>query len=76
MAKKKNKKRFRAVDVWRTSFGPISVKAVFDVYSQKFNVEPREMSNRKYTFSYCINKLRLLDDPDYKEPENQISHNI
>lgn len=72
MAKnKKNKrssKRFLAVDVWRSEFGPISVKAIHDVYSQKFNVDPQNMNN--YSFSKCVDALRKLEDPEYVSPQD------
>lgn len=63
---KKKKKRFLDVDVWQREFGEVSVKAVFDVYSQRFNVTPRNM--KAYSFSRCVNELRKLEDPDYKIP--------
>lgn len=64
--KEKNKKtraRFKAVNVWRAHFGPTAVKAVFDIYSQKFNVEMYNMKN--YSFSHCVEALRKLENPDY-----------
>lgn len=66
--RKKVRKRFIAVDVWQTQFGDVSVRAVYDVYSQKFNVELHNMKN--YSFSHCVNALRKLEDSDYKEPVN------
>ena len=61
---KKPRKRFIAVDVWRSQFGPVSVRAIYDVYAQKFNVETHNMKN--YSFSDCVNGLRKLENPDYK----------
>ena len=75
MANKKNKKqrkRFLAVDVWRSQFGPVSVRAIYDVYAQKFNVEMHNMKN--YSFSQCINALRKLEDEEYKAPVDQSSY--
>ena len=69
---KKPSKRFIAVNVWQTKFGPVSERAVYDIYSQKFNVEPHNM--KRYSFSQCVNALRLLEDPTYVAPTNQ-SHN-
>lgn len=68
---KKNRKRFVAVDVWQSEFGPVSVRAVFDVYAQKFNVETYNM--KKYSFSQCVNALRGLEDPDYISPKDKSS---
>ena len=64
---KRKKKRFIAVDVWRSKFGPISVKAIYDIYAQKFNVEYYNM--KKYSFQHCINALRKLEDPSYISPQ-------
>lgn len=60
--KKREKKRFLAVDVNRAHFGPISVKAVYDVFSQKFNIEPKDMQG--YSFSDCVNALRKLEEDE------------
>jgi len=68
---KKAKKRFIAVDVWQTEFGPVSVRAVYDVYAQKFNVELHNV--QKNSFQHCINALRSLEDPDYIPPQDQSS---
>lgn len=65
---KKPRKRFTAVNVWQTKFGPVSERAVYDIYSQKFNVELHNM--KKYSFSQCVNALRLLEDPTYIAPTN------
>lgn len=64
--KRKPRKRFIAVDVWQTQFGPVSERAVYDIYSQKFNVELHNM--KKYSFPHCVNALRQLEDPDYVGP--------
>lgn len=65
--KRKPRKRFIAVDVWQSTFGPVSERAIYDIYSQKFNVEIHNM--RKYTFPHCVNALRKLEDPEYEAPE-------
>jgi len=65
--KKISKKRFLQVDIWQKTFGEVSVKAIYDVYSQKFNVEPRNM--KKYSFPHCVNALRKLENPDYEPPK-------
>mgnify|MGYP003648336559 CR=1 FL=1 len=62
--KKRPRKRFIAVDVWQTRFGPVSERAVYDVYAQKFNIEIHNM--KKYSFPDCVNALRKLEDPTYK----------
>ena len=71
--KKKNKgsqkKQFVAVDVWRSQFGVISVKAIYEIFSAKFNVDPSKL--RDFTFSHCVNSLRRLEDPTYKDPINK-----
>ena len=64
--KRKPRKRFIAVDVWQKQFGPVSERAVYDIYSQKFNVELHNM--KKYSFPHCVNALRKLEDPDYVQP--------
>ena len=64
--KQTKKKRFVSVDLWQRGFGEVSVKAVFDIYSQKFQVDPRNM--KKYSFSHCINSLRKLEDSEYIAP--------
>ena len=66
---RKPRNRFIAVDVWQSKFGPVSERAVYDIYSQKFNVELHYM--KKYSFSQCVNALRLLEDPTYIAPTNQ-----
>jgi hypothetical protein len=66
---KKNKqprKRFVAVDVWQTKFGPVSERAVYDVYAQAFGVALYNM--KKYSFQHCVTALRKLDI-DRKEVE-------
>ena len=65
---KKTRKRFIAVNVWQKQFGPVSERAIYDIYSQKFNVELHNM--KKYSFSQCVNALRLLEDPTYIAPTN------
>ena len=64
--KKKGKvrKRFVAVNVWQAQFGPVSERAIYDIYSQKFNVELYNM--KKYSFPHCVNALRKLEDPTYQ----------
>lgn len=66
---RKPRKRFIAVDIWQKRFGPVSERAVYDIYSQKFNVELHNM--KKYSFSQCVNALRLLEDPTYTAPTNK-----
>ena len=71
--KKRARKRFVAVNVWQTQFGPVSERAVYDIYSQKFNVELYNM--KKYSFPHCVNALRKLEDPTYQAPGNSVSEN-
>ncbi len=63
---KKPRKRFIAVDVFQSQFGPVSERAVYDLYSQRFNVESHNMNS--YSFSHCVNALRKLEDPNYIAP--------
>lgn len=70
--KSRTKRRFVGVDVWRSQFGPVSVRAIFDIYSQKFNVEQHNMKN--YSFQHCVNALRKLEDPNYKSSTSQSSY--
>jgi|TARA_R110000796_G_scaffold154621_1_gene271320 hypothetical protein len=63
----KAKKHFLEVDLWQKRFGEVSVKAVYDIYSQKFNIDPRNM--KKYSFPHCVNTLRKLEDPNYVAPK-------
>jgi len=55
--------RYSEVDVWKATFGPISVVAIFDVYSQKFKIPFYEA--RKLKFTDCVEALRKLQDPEY-----------
>lgn len=69
--KKKKQKRFIAVDVWRSHFGIVSVRAIYDIYADKFQVEQHNM--QKHSLSKCIDALRKLEDPDYTPPQDQSS---
>tara|TARA_R110000737_G_scaffold79080_1_gene110895 strand:- start:4 stop:294 length:291 start_codon:yes stop_codon:yes gene_type:complete len=60
------RKRFTAVDVWQTKFGPVSERAVYDLYSQRFNIELHNM--KKYSFPQCVKALRELNDPTLGTP--------
>lgn len=66
---RKPRKRFIAVDVWQKQFGPVSERAVYDIYSQKFNVELHNM--KKYSFQHCVNALRELESQENDNQENQ-----
>tara|TARA_R110000737_G_scaffold310193_1_gene318763 strand:- start:860 stop:1114 length:255 start_codon:yes stop_codon:yes gene_type:complete len=59
--KKQPRKRFVAVDVYQSKFGPVSERAVYDVYSQRFGVALYNM--KKYSFQHCVKALRNLYDP-------------
>ena len=54
--KKKPRKKFLDVDVFRAKFGPISEKAVYEVFQTTFNIEPHNM--KKYSFPQCVQALR------------------
>jgi hypothetical protein len=47
---------YKDVDVFRSTFGPVSEKAVYDVFQTTFKVEKHNM--RKYSFSHCVQALR------------------
>ena len=65
---KRVRKKFLEVDVWQKQFGIVSVKAIFDIYSQKF----KDDEGKKISFSHCVNSLRKLEDPNYKVPKDTI----
>lgn len=65
MARKtKKRNRFKGVDVWRPSFGEVSVKAIYELYRITFQRDPSEMKG--VTFRQIVDELRCLDNPDYK----------
>jgi len=66
---KGKKKGFLDVDVWQNQFGPVSVKAIYSIFAEKFGVKPE--NKEKHTFSHCVNSLRRLEDPDYTDPVDQ-----
>lgn len=51
--------RFKAVNIWKKSFGPVATMAIFDLYSQNFGVTYAEA--RRLKFTHCIESLRELD---------------
>jgi len=53
---KKERQMFLDVDVFRSSFGPVSEKAIYDVFQTTFNVQKYNMKN--YSFSHCVESLR------------------
>ena len=69
---KKPRKKFLAVDVWRSKFGPTSVRAIYDVYATAFNVEIHNIKD--YSFSHCVNALRKLENPNYIASQNASSY--
>jgi len=68
---KPNHKRFKSVDLWQIHFGHTSVAAVIDIYSQKFSIPTWEA--KRLDFSYCLEKLRKLEDSEYESKHN---HNL
>lgn len=56
--KTKERKRFVEVDLYQKTFGPVSEKAVYDIYSQKFHVSLTEAYQNP--FSDCVQALRDL----------------
>jgi hypothetical protein len=63
---KGKKKGFLDVDVWQSNFGPVSVKAIYSIFADKFGI--KSDAKEKHTFSHCVNSLRRLEDPYYKDP--------
>jgi len=68
---KKSKGKFIDVDIWRAEFGPVSVKAILEIYRIKYNIAPRNLS--KHPFSEIVNTLREAADPNYIRPVDLIS---
>ena len=64
--KRRTRKSFLEVDVWRSQFGPVSVKAIYDIYCQKFRVDTR--NKNRYSFQHCVNSLRKLENSEYIAP--------
>lgn len=63
---KRPRKHFLQVDVWQSSFGPVSVRAVYDIFQQKKGIDTKNLN--KYSFSECVNYLRGEEDPNYIPP--------
>tara|TARA_R110000851_G_scaffold258259_1_gene410683 strand:- start:530 stop:739 length:210 start_codon:yes stop_codon:yes gene_type:complete len=53
---KKTRQMYLDVDVFRSKFGPVSEKAVYDVFQTTFKVESHNM--KKHSFSHCLQALR------------------
>lgn len=70
--RKKQRQRFLQVDVWRSEFGPVSVRAIYDVFQQKKGIETHNLKN--HSFSECVNFLRMLEDENYIPPKDQSSY--
>lgn len=66
--KQVKKKSFIAVDVWQKQFGVNSVRAIRSIYQENFPVNPNKPTP---TFSQCVNALRRLENPNYKDPIDQ-----
>ena len=61
--------RFLEVDVWKKNFTEIQTMAIFDIYSQKFNISFGEA--RRLNFTHCVDSLRKLEDGDYTPHKNK-----
>jgi hypothetical protein len=59
------RKMYLDVDVFRSKFGPVSEKAVYDVFQTTFKVESHNM--KKYSFSHCVEALRRYKNKQRKE---------
>jgi hypothetical protein len=60
--------RFKGVNIWKSQFSEYSTIAIFDLYSQKFNISFIEA--RRLKFSHCVDALRKLEDPNYVSYSN------
>lgn len=69
---KGSRKRFIAVNVWQTEFGPVSERAIYDIYAQKFGVELHNM--KKYSFTHCVTALRKLEE-DLLDSQEEFTKN-
>ncbi len=61
--------KFIAVDVWRSVFGPVSAKAIKEIYIREFNVPKEKRGLLK--LPQCIKGLRKLEDPTYVDPTDR-----
>ncbi len=61
--KKKRKPRYIAVDIWRKEFGPISVAAIFEVFSNKTQIPIGKV--KKMNFNTIVDTMRQWEDPEY-----------
>lgn len=52
--------RFKDVNLYQKSFSATSVKAIKEIYAEKFNVEKQNI--KSLDFSKCINALRELKE--------------
>ena len=57
-------RKYIAVDLWRDTFGEYSERAIIQIFLREFNVKKENISN--YTFTYCVDALRNLEDPNYE----------
>lgn len=61
--------RIIAVDVWRPTFGEHSVNAIYKLHAELFKIKREDM--RKYSFTHCVDAIRLLEDPNYIPPNKR-----
>lgn len=57
------KRRFSGVDVWRSSFGEVSSKAIFELYRQHSQCTQTEFEST--SFRSMVDYLRKYEDPSY-----------
>jgi hypothetical protein len=55
------KNNFTGVDVWRPSFGPVSVKAIYELYRTKTNCSQKEFDH--VSFREMVEYLRTQGNP-------------
>ena len=72
MNKERKKNRFISVDVWRSSFGDISVKAIFELYRTHSGCTSEQFKKTK--MRDMVDYLRKLDNPDYVPVTLPINH--
>ena len=74
LKKKRTRKSFAQVDAFQTHFGAISVTAIYDVFQKEFKIEKSKLRN--FSFSHCVEKLRELQDSEYKKGDLSITKEI
>lgn len=72
MENKQRKNKFTSVDVWRPTFGGVSVKAIFELYRNLSGCTQQEFAKTK--FREMVDYLRKLDNPNYSPKQLPINN--